>query len=168
MADISAESVVVLDYAARTAATEQRVRILPLPVATGLLLAASGVFFGYFGLEYRLGSMRSMGPGMFPVAGGVLLLIIGIAVTLRGLRSAEPVPALALRTLAAVLGSVVAFALTVDTFGLAVAAPLLIFGAVFATGQGSIKLFLALAIPLTIATILIFPMALGVSLKVFL
>lgn len=139
---------------------------ISITVAAGLLFIAFGAFFGFFGLEYRLGSMRSMGPGMLPVAGGAVLLLLGVALLLRGYRSAEAVPSFAGRTLTAVLGSVVAFALTVDVLGLVVAAPLLIFGAVIATGQGSIKLFAILALVLTAATALVFPYLLGVPLKV--
>ncbi|HZY67557.1 MAG TPA: tripartite tricarboxylate transporter TctB family protein [Devosia sp.] len=135
-------------------------------LATGATFVAAGAFFGFFGLEYRLGSMRSMGPGMLPVAGGVLLLLIGATLLLRRDRASEAVQPFAWRTLSAVLGSVVVFALSVDVLGLAIAAPLLIFGAVIATGQGSIRLFAVLALVLTVGTSLVFPYLLGVPLKV--
>lgn len=162
MADISADS---LPAAPARSAAATRIRLSP-ELATGLLFLAAGTFFAFFGLDYRVGTMRSMGPGMFPVAGGVILAVLGLVLVLRNYRNTEALPAFAGRTLFAVLGSVVAFALTVDSFGLAVAAPLLIAGAVLATGQGNLKLLLALAIPLTVGTIIVFPYLLGVPLKV--
>jgi hypothetical protein len=170
MVDVSADSL-SLQYgptAASPGIAARAGRLLVSPtVAAGLVFAAAGVFFGVFGLEYRLGSMRSMGPGMLPVAGGALLLVLGVALVLRGSRSSEALPQFAWRTVAAVLGSVVAFALTVDIFGLAVAAPLLILGGVVGTGQGGLKLFAVLALVLTVATAIVFPYLLGVPLKVF-
>jgi hypothetical protein len=37
-----------------------------------------GLLVGYSGLNYDLGSLRTMGPGLFPVTLGILLIITGI------------------------------------------------------------------------------------------
>lgn len=141
-------------------------RTIALPVLAGLLLAAFGAAFVYFGLDYRLGTLRSMGPGMFPVAGGALLVLLGLGAAWVGRRSAERIDTVALRPLLATLASVVIFALLIERAGLAIAAPILVGGVVLATGQGSWKFALAIALPLTAAAIIVFPYLLGVPLKV--
>ena len=56
--------------------------------------------------------------------------------------------------------------MTLRRSGVAGAAPVLLAGVVIATGQGSWKLALGLALPLTGVAILVFPILLGVPLKV--
>ncbi|RYE07764.1 MAG: tripartite tricarboxylate transporter TctB family protein [Hyphomicrobiales bacterium] len=164
----------MVDLSANTRATGQS---SPLPQAlslptlspargAALLLVAGGLFFAFFGQEYRTGTLRSMGPGMFPVAGGIILAAIGLLLLLRSLRDSEAAPTIAWRPLGAIIGSVLAFALTVGPFGLIVAGPLLVIGAVLATGQGTFRLALILATTLTTFAIIVFPVLLGVPLKV--
>lgn len=131
----------------------------------GLVFIALAAGFIWFGLDYRLGTPRSMGPGMFPVMGGVLLAVLGVLVAATSLRSTDRVTGIAWKPLLATIGAVALFALLVDRVGLAIAAPLLIGGVVLATGQGW-KVAVGLAVPLTIAAIVIFPYLLGVPLKV--
>lgn len=135
--------------------------------ASAFLLLGLGAFFAYFGLEYRLGSLRSMGPGMFPVVGGMLLVGIAFVVALTGRKSDEHLRSLPVKPIVAILGSVVAFSLLLETLGLALSAPLLIAGALVASGQGSLKTGVLLGVPLTLAAVLAFPILLGVPLKVF-
>jgi hypothetical protein len=138
-----------------------------VPLLVGALLGLFGLCFIAFGLDYRLGTLRSMGPGMFPVAGGSVLVILALALAWTGRRSAERLDFVALRPLIAILASVVIFALLIERAGLSIAAPILVTGAVLATGQGSLRLALAIAIPLTTAAIIVFPYLLGVPLPVF-
>lgn len=144
-----------------------RLRFPSTTVAAAVLLFGLGAFFTYFGSAYRIGSLRSMGPGMFPVAGGVLLMIIAVLVPLAARRSAEAIGSISITPLAAILGSVVVFSLLLETLGLALSAPLLIAGALVASGQGTLKTGLLLGIPLTAAAVIAFPILLGVPLKVF-
>ena len=135
------------------------------PLLGGLLFVALASGFIWFGLDYKLGTARSMGPGMFPVMGGVLLAALGVALALTALRNSDRVTGIAVVPLLATIGSVALFALLVERTGLAIAAPILIGGVVLATGN-SWKQAVALAIPLTIAAIVIFPVLLGVPLRV--
>jgi hypothetical protein len=135
------------------------------PLLGGLFFVALAAGFIWFGLDYKLGTPRSMGPGMFPVMGGVLLALLGVALAATSLRNRERVTGIAWWPLVATIGSVAVFALLIERTGLAIAAPILVGGVVLATGNGW-KTAVALAVPLTIAAIVVFPTLLGVPLKV--
>jgi hypothetical protein len=132
----------------------------------GGLFAALGLAFIVFGQEYRIGDLRSMGPGMFPIAGGGLLVLLGAAIVLSGKDEAEQVEPVGWRPLVGVLAAVVAFALLVDSVGLIVAGPVLIGGVLIATGQGTWRSGIVLSVVLTAVSSVVFPMLLGVPLRV--
>jgi hypothetical protein len=70
--------------------------------------------------QNTLGTAASMGPGYFPIMLGVLLLIIGVFVTVRGIyRGSQPVGRVAIRPILLVLSAVCFFALTIERLGLA-------------------------------------------------
>lgn len=88
----------------------------------GLLLLAAGLWVALYCIaHFDLGSLRRMGTGAYPALGGAILAALGLAIALppllRGARPArfDPPP---LRASAAILGSVLAFALLVRPFGL--------------------------------------------------
>jgi len=141
-------------------------RGLPVSLLAGGVFVLLGAAFVIFGLDYRLGDLRSMGPGMFPVAAGTLLLLLGTGIAVAGRKGAERLSVIAFRPLAAITASVLVFALLIERAGIVIAAPLLIAGVVLATGQGSWKFALAVGAPLTVASVVIFPVLLGVPLKV--
>lgn len=134
---------------------------------SGILFGALGLAFVVFGQEYRVGELRSMGPGMFPIAGGWLLFILGSLVVLTSRDADDRVEPVVFRPLVGVLSAVVAFALLVETAGLAIAGPVLIGGVLVATGQGTLSGGVILSLVLTTSAALIFPTLLGVPLKVF-
>jgi len=55
--------------------------------AAGGLMAALGLFIALKGAGYRAGTLMHMGPGFLPTALGVLLVILGIAIAIPGLKS---------------------------------------------------------------------------------
>lgn len=55
----------------------------------GGLVALVGAYVAYTSLGFGLGEIRRMGPGMFPLVGGLLLMGLGIAVALF-VRDADP------------------------------------------------------------------------------
>lgn len=58
------------------------------PLMAGALFAALGAFFSinaYLTLE--IGDVSAMGPGFFPLALGLILMLLGVAIALQGLRS---------------------------------------------------------------------------------
>lgn len=134
---------------------------------SGILFGALGLAFIVFGQEYRVGELRSIGPGMFPIAGGWLLFGLGSLVALTSRDANDRVEPVVWRPLIGVLSAVVAFALLVEAAGLAIAGPVLIGGVLIATGQGTLRGGVILSIVLTTFAAIIFPTLLGVPLKVF-
>jgi len=104
-------------------------------VAAGLLFAAIGLATAVVASEYPLGTMRSIGPGYFPIMIGVLLALLGAGVAYQGLSfsamdpAGEPAAAgaeeeddgIAVRPLIMITLAVIAFGVTVRPLGLAVA-----------------------------------------------
>lgn len=85
----------------------------------GLLLVIGGLAFSaYAGLSYDLGSLRRMGPGMFPAALGLLLAAFGLIVMVPAYFRPGEKPVLRIWTPIFVLSGVAAFALTIRPFGL--------------------------------------------------
>ena len=139
---------------------------VPAGVVSGSLFIALGLAFIVFGQDYRVGNMTSMGPGMFPIAGGWLLVALGGLIVLSYRLDTETIDPIVLRPLVGILASVTSFALLIDQLGLIFAGPVLIGGALVATGQGSLRSGVVLCVALTAASSLTFPTLLGVPLKV--
>lgn len=88
----------------------------------GVLYIAFGASAIAIGRSYPLGNTARMGPGYFPVLVGALLVLIGIVVAARGVRSgAEPVQRMAMAPLAFVLGAVLLYAMAIEKLGLVLA-----------------------------------------------
>jgi hypothetical protein len=96
----------------------------------GLLFVGIGIGAIGVGSNYHLGTAARMGPGYFPRILGILLILLGMAIALRGVRlHGERVPAWKWRPTLIVLGSVVAFGMIVSKIGVAIATVLLIVAA---------------------------------------
>ncbi|NDP41762.1 MAG: tripartite tricarboxylate transporter TctB family protein [Aromatoleum sp.] len=99
----------------------------PKDFVAGLLFVAIGIAAIVLGSNYALGSAARMGPGYFPRMLGILLVALGSAVVLRGLRvDGPPLPGWRWRPVAVVLGSVVLFGAIVNYAGLVLSTILLI------------------------------------------
>ena len=86
----------------------------------GILFVVAGAVAVVLGSEYSMGSSLRMGPGYFPRALGYLLIGIGVAVALSGLRRSAPRIDMARPGLAVVLvpGAVALFAALLEPIGL--------------------------------------------------
>lgn len=88
-------------------------------IVSGIGLMIVGLAFAVAAYaNLPLGTLRSMGPGMFPMGLGGLLAIIGAGITAIGFFQRHDAPHWNFRTTAAVLGAVGAFALLIDHVGL--------------------------------------------------
>jgi hypothetical protein len=90
-------------------------------VAAGLIYMLAGGGFSLGALNYKLGEPARMGPGWFPFWIGILLLAVGIATATNGLRRGTAVDKVRppeLRTIAWVIGAVVAFGVLLQPAGL--------------------------------------------------
>lgn len=86
---------------------------------SGAVVVAVGVFYAVYAYaNYSIGNMRQIGPGLFPVALGVILTGLGLALFLPALFRKAERPKLGLATPLLVLLAVAAFAITIRPFGL--------------------------------------------------
>jgi hypothetical protein len=98
-------------------------------VAAGLVYVAFGAAFSLGALSYKLGEPARMGPGWFPFAIGILLVIVGAITALSGVRATageQKVKRIELRTLAWVTGAVVLFGLLLQPLGMVAALTVLV------------------------------------------
>lgn len=128
----------------------------------GVLLCVIGIaVVGYTFTELKMGTIRSMGPGMFPAALGAVLAVIGFLIALFSPRGERPVPKPEIRSLLAVVAGLSAFALTIDRFGLLAAIALLTIISSFASRKLTPKHIVILFVVLTLLAWLIFIVGFG-------
>lgn len=91
-----------------------------LDIISGGALAVFGIIVGLYAFtHYNIGTLQRMGPGMFPLAMGGIIALLGGALSLSALlREGTPMPAVNWRALGAILASVLSFSLLVVPFGL--------------------------------------------------
>lgn len=87
---------------------------------SGAVFCGLGAYAALTAMDYGLGSARKMGPGYFPLALGILLAAIGLALVVRSLVGSRepPLPAFKWAPLATVIGAIVLFGLIVRGAGL--------------------------------------------------
>jgi len=138
-------------------------------LAVGAIFVAIGLLFGGLTLiDLDIGVARRMGPGYFPIVLSGLLIVIGVAVAVRGARLPEvrlaPVP---WRGIAFLLPLPVFFGLTVSGLGLVPVIAASTFVAAFASPRMTLALALALAAGLAVGCAVIFHYALGLPIPLF-
>ena len=138
-------------------------------VIAGGLLALFGVFVGlYASSHYPMGTLREIGPGMFPAGLGYILAAIGLVILIPALRRrpvhGEP---LEWQSLATVMGSVAVFALLVRPFGLVPAIVTLTVVSSYADARLGFIKALGLGIALTVIATMIFRVTLGTPFPLF-
>ena len=109
-----------------------------------------------------MGTLRQMGPGMFPAALGCILIVLGLAILVIALFRPGEKPAADIRPLAAILASIFAFAILVRPFGLVPAILALALIASRADGTLSPRGTAAVAAGLALGAVLVFRVGLGV------
>jgi len=135
----------------------------------GLFLVGTGLAFGLVAwLEYPIGTVLDMGPGMFPMMLGLLLALLGLMILLPALwRVTSMRTDIEWRPLLTIAAGVVAFILTIERFGLAVAVLSLTWLSTLAIDRLSFKQAMALGGTLTLAAMVIFVYGFGVPIPVF-
>jgi putative tricarboxylic transport membrane protein len=142
--------------------------ILPLRLnsqtAGGAVLVAVSLvaFLNTAGLD--TGSLAEVGPALMPRALAGLLLVLGAAILLSGLRAGskgEPMQRWKLRPLMAILGGILLFGLTVRSIGIAFAAPLALFTAGLATAETKWRELGLFILALTVFCSVLFRLVLG-------
>lgn len=132
-------------------------RSLP-DVLSGAIFAGIGLAFVVASLGYDVGTLLRMGPGYFPLVIGGLLIVLGVAIVVKGLVAGEAIDfgAIPWRSIAMVVAALVVFGLTVRRAGFVPA----VFVTALLTALASyrIKLVTAVAVAagLTALSVLVF------------
>lgn len=137
----------------------------------GLMFLAVGVSFALGASTYDFGVSARPGPGYFPMLLGLILAVLGALVLFKALtletEDGEPIGKLAWKPLITILGSVVLFGLLLPRVGLAVALPLLVFGASAAGDEFSLRDATISAVVLTGLAWLLFIKGLALTLPLW-
>lgn len=134
----------------------------------GVLLTALGVFVAaYAYTRYPLGSMGRIGPAAYPMALGVLLSILGAAIAIPAWNRRAELPGVQFRSAGLVLTSILAFALMLRPLGLVAATFTAVIISSLADRETTWPFRIALAFAISLLTVLIFGVALGMSLRVW-
>ena len=138
-------------------------------VIGGALLIALGLFAAIFAaMTLEIGTPARMGPGLFPIALGVLLTGFGILILARALilQGEFSLPEFETRPFLAIVLSVIAFAVSIETLGAIPAIVIMTVIARLADGRLGIRPLVLGAILATLAT-LIFSIALELPIYPF-
>lgn len=112
----------------------------PKDFFAGLMFVAFGLAAIFIGSSYPLGTAARMGPGYFPRILGILLIVLGAVLAVRGLRlRGEKIVFGAPKPVLIVLGAIVLFGLTVTKLGLVLSTVLLIVVSSAASSEFRIK-----------------------------
>lgn len=132
----------------------------------GAVFAGFGLAFAITASTYDIGTALAMGPGFFPLVLGGVLVVLGIAVAVKGFVAGEggdvgPVP---WRALALLLGAILFFGVTVRDLGLVPALFVAVLLAALAGRSARVVPSVVVAASLTALSVLIFVYALQLRL----
>jgi hypothetical protein len=137
-------------------------------ILLGLLFAAIGAFALYVGRNYVFGTTQRMGPGFLPRIVAGILVLLGIALMLRGMfaRGWAP-PAIVWRPIVLICLAVIVFAVTIDRLGLFVASLLTVGIGACAAQEIRWKELPLVALGLAVFCTVLFGYALKISMPVW-
>lgn len=139
-------------------------------LAGGALVMALGLGVTAVAHGYRLGTLRRMGPGYFPLLLGAILIVTGGLIALGGMRragphaAAETAAAIDWRGAAAVVAGLVAFAVLGRWGGLLPASFACVFLSALGDRRNRPAIAAALAAVMTLVALLVFHLVLRVQL----
>ena len=136
-------------------------------IGGGLLVVFGAALSIYSLTHYRLGQVNHMGPGMYPTYIGALLAFLGLIICISGLAKGGTFPTLELRPSACCFGGIAAFTFLVGPFGLVPAIFALTFISVLSEKKLGLRGVLALAVSLSLISVLIFDVGLGVPMHIW-
>jgi hypothetical protein len=128
----------------------------------GCLVAFIGVGIGYGAVGYKIGTLRQMGPGFFPLMLAVILVVVGVMIAATPADAAEQGhdPAAAGRTewvgCACIVGGVLAFILLAERTGMLPATFVSVFISSLGDRDGTLTSSLLLAGAVTVFAVLLF------------
>jgi len=153
----------------RTAGSDGIARFVRAPqdFAAGVFMIVLGAFALWQNASLELGSLRAFGPGMMPAILSGLCIAFGLLIVAGSLFADGPkLERWTLRGPLFVLGGAVAFGLTIRPLGLAVAAPLAIIIAAFASAETKLGETLVFGVLISVFCLGLFKFALGLPIPV--
>lgn len=138
-------------------------------LGSGALIFAIGAGATLLGLQYPIGTLADIGPGLFPTAIGILLALTGlvIAATRLDIRFKPSDAAPDWRGWGCIVGGILAFALLGEYFGLAVASFAIVFISALGDRNNSIPQAAMLAVAMVVVSIVVFWWALQLQMPLF-
>ncbi len=138
-------------------------------LAAGAVFAGFGLAFAITSATYEVGTALRMGPGFFPLALGGVLVVLGIAIAVKGFVAGDgseigPVP---WRAIVLLLGAILFFGFTVRDLGLVPALFVAVLLAALAGRSARVIPAVVTAVSLTVLSVLIFVYALQLRLDLF-
>ena len=146
---------------------------------SGVLFSAFGIAFAWGATTYNVGTGARMGPGYFPLMVGVLIAILGVAITVQSLtvktEDGEPIGRIAWRPLIFIIGANLIFGVLLvgvrpwglPGMGLIVSIYALTFVASLAGDQFKFKEVFVLATILAIGSYVAFELALKLNFPIW-
>ncbi|MCB4821320.1 tripartite tricarboxylate transporter TctB family protein [Roseicella aerolata] len=131
------------------------------------LVLFGGWVYAHAAAEYDFGTLRRMGPGFFPAALAVLLMVFGALLAVPALFRSGEGPRISVRSFLSILAGILAFAWLIEPFGLVPATIALVgLAALAEPGFRPIRTAL-LAVALSALGVLIFSQGLGIPIPAF-
>lgn len=139
----------------------------PKDVLSGLLFIVIAAIFAWQGFELPMGTAVRMGPGYFPMLLSGLLALIGVIVTINGLRFDGEAPGgVAWRAFFILIGIVLFFGFSVRPLGFLPAIAILVFVSAMASRKFHLATAIISALVITLFSWLVFIKGLGLPLQV--
>ena len=140
----------------------------PKDFCAGLLFVALGAAFVALALQYRLGDLHRIGPGLFPTLVGSVLVGLGLIVAGRALvLEGPPIERIQARPLLVSLVAILLFGLALQWLGVVAAIAVLVLVGAYASRDVRVLQVLALAVFLIVFSVAIFVWLLGLPLPLW-
>jgi hypothetical protein len=134
----------------------------------GVMLIATGLAAVVIARDYAFGTALRMGPGYFPSVLGGLLVLAGLYLVVKGLRSGEKITGTwSVRALIVLPLSLVLFGLLMEYAGFVPALAVLIFGSAAAGTEFKFVEVALLTVFLTVMCVLVFVWGIGLPYPLF-
>lgn len=133
----------------------------------GVLVIAVGAVFAYAASFFPLGTGRTLGPGYFPIATGIITVLIGIGILISAFTRAGTIPRVSLRPFLAVLAAIAAFIVGIQSVGLVVTICLVVTISALASPKSSPLSVVGQCAFMALACWLVFTVGLGLPLPAF-
>jgi hypothetical protein len=134
----------------------------------GLLFIALAAGFMLLARQYNLGNMHRMGPALFPILVGALLVALGAIIAARSfVIDGPPVPRLYARPIGISLFAIVLFGIALQRFGLVAAITLVVLVGALAARESRALETVGLALALIVFSAAVFVWLLGLPIPLW-